>query len=89
MFWVQFDDIEAEDVETIRQDLSRDLRLDNIPAVDWHFALLCLFPLHVTDGEFISTRVWSIIRNADGTHNFGPEPFGPDSIRGCLQYIML
>lgn len=38
-----------------------------------------------TDGDCFSTRAWSITKNADGTHEFHPAPFGPDHIRENLQ----
>lgn len=46
MFWVEYSDVEAQDVETIRQDLCRNLKYENTPAVNRHLALLPPFSLH-------------------------------------------
>ena len=54
MFWVEYSDVEAQDVETIRQDLSRNLKYENTSATNWHLALLTpifLGHLLVTDGK--------------------------------------
>ena len=45
MFWVEYSDVDTQDVETIRQDLCRNLKYEDTPALKWPLALLPPCPL--------------------------------------------